>query len=60
MKQESRFVAELYRYLAPFIDTARELYVSLDGMAARQGVLGGHFTDPDVPDLWFYLVLNQA
>lgn len=55
MKQESRFVAELYRYLAPFIDTARELYVSLDGMAARRGVLGGHFTDPDVPDLWFYL-----
>lgn len=56
MKQESRFVAELYRYLAPFIDTAKPLYISLDGIAARVGVSGNVFTDPDVPDLWFTLV----
>lgn len=56
MKQKHRFVADLYRYLAPFIDTTRELFLSLDGIAARRGVAGGHFTDPDVPDLWFYLV----
>jgi hypothetical protein len=29
MKQESRFVSELYRYLAPFIDTGNPLYVNL-------------------------------
>ena len=55
MKQESRFVAELYRYLAPFIDTSRPLYVSLDGIAARRGVSDNVFSDPDVPDLWFTL-----
>jgi hypothetical protein len=56
VKQEHRFVADPYRYLAPFIDTRRELFISLDGIAARRGVAGGHFTDPDVPDLWFYFV----
>lgn len=55
MRQEHRFVADLYRYLAPFIDASRKLFLSLDGIAARRGVSDGHFTDPDVPDLWFYL-----
>jgi hypothetical protein len=59
LKQEHRFVADLYRYLAPFIDTSREMYLSLDGVAARRGVTGGHFVDPDVPDLWFYLAGAQ-
>lgn len=53
MKQESRFVAELYRYLAPFIDTNSPFYLSLDGIAARKGVSDRVFADPDVPDLWF-------
>jgi len=56
MKQEQRLVAEIYRYLAPFIDTAREIYVSLDGQAARTAVGAGRFTDPDIPDLWFTLM----
>ena len=55
MKQESRFVAELYRYLAPFIDATSPLYLSLDGIAAQKGVRDGEFIDPDVPDLWFTL-----
>jgi hypothetical protein len=56
MKQESRFVAELYRYLAPFIDTSSHLHLSLDGEAAKKGVSDRVFTDPDVPDLWFTLI----
>ena len=53
MKQEHRFVADLYRYLSPFIDTSKELYLSLDGIAARRGVADKTFADADVPDLWF-------
>lgn len=56
MKQEHRLVAEVYRYLAPFIDTTREIYLSLDGQAAKTAVGTGRFTDPDIPDLWFTLV----
>jgi hypothetical protein len=55
VKQESRFVADLYRYLAPFIDTDSPLYLSLDGIAARKAVSDSVFVDPDVPDLWFTL-----
>ena len=53
MKQEHRLVAELYRYLAPFIDATKDVYLSLDGQAARTGVASGRFSDPDIPDLWF-------
>src|SRR4051794_15694829 len=56
MRQEHRFVAELYRYLAPFIDTSADVYLSLDGIAARRGVSSKKFDDADVPDLWFTLV----
>jgi hypothetical protein len=56
VRQESRFVAELYRYLAPFIDTRTPSYVSLDGIAARKGVVDNMFVDPDIPDLWFTLI----
>jgi hypothetical protein len=56
MKQEFLFVAELYRYLVPFIDTDKPRYLSLDGIAARQGVPQGYFEDHDVPDLWFTLI----
>jgi hypothetical protein len=31
MKQERKLVAELYRYIAPFIDTEHDVYISLDG-----------------------------
>ena len=53
MKQEHRFVAELYRYLAPFIDTAKPLFLSLDGEAAKKGVTEKHFQDASIPDLLF-------
>lgn len=56
MKQEHRLVAELYRYIAPFIDTKKEIYLSLDGQAAKTAVGAGRFIDPDIPDLWFTLV----
>ena len=56
MKQEHRLVAEIYRFVAPFIDTTKEIYLSLDGQAARTAVGAGRFTDPDIPDLWFTLV----
>jgi hypothetical protein len=56
MKQEHRLVAEIYRFLAPFIDASENIYLCLDGQAARTGVAAGHFSDPDVPDMWFTLV----
>jgi len=56
MKQEQRLVAELYRFLAPFIDTTRDIYVSLDGQAADTAVAAGRFSDAALPDLWFTLV----
>jgi hypothetical protein len=56
MKQEHKLVAELYRYLAPFIDTEKDVFVSLDGQAAMVGVTSGVFSDSTIPDLWFTLV----
>jgi hypothetical protein len=56
MKQEQKLVAETYRYLAPFIDTSRDIYLSLDGQAALVGVGRGHFVDGTIPDLWFTLL----
>lgn len=56
MKQEHRLVAELYRLIAPFIDTTKDIYISLDGQAADTAVLAGRFKDSALPDLWFSLV----
>lgn len=56
MKQEHRLVAEIYRYVAPFIDTTQEIYLSLDGQAAKTAVGAGRFTDPDIPDIWFTIM----
>ena len=56
MRQENKFVAELYRYLAPFIDTKKTIHLSLDGMAAKNGVNQGILDDADVPDFWFTLI----
>ena len=53
VKQEHLLVAELYRHLATFVDANREIYLSLDGIAARRGVREKLFEDPDVPDLCF-------
>jgi hypothetical protein len=55
MKQEHRFVAELYHCLAPHIDMENPVYVSLDGQAALTGMREGLFRDASIPDLWFTL-----
>jgi hypothetical protein len=60
MKQEHKLVAELYRYLAPFIDIEHEIYISLDGQAALTAVGKGIFVDGTVPDLWFTLIAAMA
>lgn len=56
MKQEHKLVAEVYRYIAPFIDSDSEFYISLDGQAADNGVTQGIFIDSTIPDMWFTLV----
>ncbi|WP_157791894.1 hypothetical protein ACQCLI_20025 [Pseudomonas nitroreducens] len=62
MKQENRFVAQLFHYLAPFIDMGRDLFICVDGGAAKHhaGQVGAALIDPDVPDLWFYLVGKES
>jgi hypothetical protein len=50
-KREHQFVAETYRHLAPFIDSSKGVYLSLDGEAAKQGVLQGIFQDACVRPL---------
>jgi|SRR5690242_14146667 hypothetical protein len=57
MKQEQRLVAELYRFLAPFIETAKPIFVSLDGAAAAAiARKEGNLLHPTVPDLWFTFI----
>ncbi|HWB06277.1 MAG TPA: hypothetical protein VG796_24855 [Verrucomicrobiales bacterium] len=56
MKQEQRLVAEVYRFIAPFVDTEKDLYVSLDGQAAEIGMQQGLFQHRTIPDLWFTFV----
>ena len=60
MKQEQRLVAELYRYIAPFLDISKDVFVSLDGQAALLGVKAGRFADGTLPDLWFTLIGNRS
>lgn len=60
MKQEQRLVAEVYRFLAPFMDTTKRIYVSLDGQAAEMGVQQGILQHPTIPDLWFNFVGAQS
>jgi hypothetical protein len=58
MKQENRFVAELFHYLSPFIDRGQKVFVCVDGGAATHhaGREGAALSEPDVPDLWFTFV----
>jgi hypothetical protein len=60
MKQEHRFVAQLFGYLAPFVDEEQALFLSLDGEAAKRGVTEKHFTDSIVPDIWLTLLDGRA
>lgn len=56
MKQEHRLVAEVYRFVAPFVDTSKDVYISPDGQAVRTAAAAGRFADVGLPDLWFTLV----
>jgi hypothetical protein len=60
MKQEHRFVAQLFGYLAPFVNEKEQIFLSLDGEAAKKGVRESHFKDPIVPDLWLTLLDGRA
>lgn len=51
MKQEHRLVAEVYRWLAPFVGATQDVYLSPDGQAAKTAVAAGRFVDSDIPDL---------
>jgi len=57
MKQENKFVAQLFHYLAPFVDAERDLFICVDGAATKQhaGRSASGLLDPDVPDLWLTL-----
>jgi hypothetical protein len=54
MKQENRFVAQLFHYLAPFVDMERDLFICVDGGAATRHSIGegARLIDANVPDLW--------
>src|SRR5438874_7438498 len=54
MKQENRFVAQLFHFLAPFVDTEHDLFICVDGAAAARhsGAEGSRFIDSNLPDLW--------
>jgi hypothetical protein len=54
MKQENRFVAQLFHYLAPFVDMERPLFICVDGAAASKHASGedARLIDANVPDLW--------
>ncbi len=58
MKQENRFVAQLFHFLAPFVDMEKDLFICVDGGAATHHAQleSSVLQDPDVPDLWFSLV----
>jgi len=62
MKQENRFVAQLFHFLAPFVETSKDLFICVDGGAAQHhsGQDGSALLDPDVPDLWFSLVGKES
>lgn len=58
MKQENKFVAQLFHYLAPFVDLEKELFICVDGGAAKahSGGSASPLIDPAVPDLWLTLI----
>ena len=54
MKQENRFVAQLFHYLAPFVDMERDLFICVDGASAKRNSSGQdpRLVDSNLPDLW--------
>lgn len=61
MKQENRFVAQLFHYLAPFVDMERDFLICVDGAAATRHSSGedARLLDPNVPDLWLAFCGHQ-
>lgn len=62
MKQENRFVAQLFHFLAPFVDMSKDLFICVDGGAAKHhaGQDGAALLDPNVPDIWLSLVGHES
>ena len=58
MKQENRFVADLYHLLSPFMDKDKDLYLCTDGGAAKHhaALEDSTLEDAVLPDIWFCLV----
>ncbi|WNJ97730.1 hypothetical protein RND59_16505 [Vibrio ruber] len=58
MKQENRFVADLYHLLSPFMDKDKDLYLCMDGGGAKHHAASEHgkLEDAVLPDIWFCLV----
>jgi hypothetical protein len=54
MRQENRFVAQLFHFLAPFVDYERDLLICVDGGAATHHAARPEsaIVDPDIPDIW--------
>ena len=61
MKQESRFTAELFALLSPFVDKEKPYYLMLDGAAAASNTGAGKtFTSGILPDLWMSMKGSQS
>jgi len=55
IRQENKFVAQLFHFLAPFVDPEKDLFICVDGAKALQNCekKGSKLLDAALPDLWF-------
>lgn len=62
MKQENRFVAQLFHYLAPFVDMEEDMFICVDGGAAKHHAAqaGAALLDSNVPDIWLTFVGQKS
>lgn len=58
MKQENRFVADLYHLLSPFVSKDKDIYLCMDGGAAKHHAAAedSKLEDAVLPDIWISLV----
>jgi hypothetical protein len=56
LKEENRFVSEIYHLIAPFIDINQQIFLMLDGEAARHGFRKRKISNFVLPDMVFKLV----
>jgi len=61
MKQENRFVGQLFHFLAPFINMEKDLLICADGAAAARhsSTKESCLVDSDLPDLWLTFCGNS-